>query len=119
MPDPAAAAGAFPLEASLVATSGAGEVSPRSLLATRVARGPWEASPELEASPKKRGPAAAPAPVPNVGTTACALGASLGLEGVRAAGYGGSNDPAHTGVSFVAFVAASCAPSRLGGSEDA
>jgi hypothetical protein len=119
MPDPAAVAGAFPLEASLVATSGAGEVSPRSLLATRVVRGPWEASLELEASPKRGGPAVAPAPVPNAGTAACTLGASLTLEGVRAAGSGDSNDPARTGVSSVVSAAALRVPSWLGGSEDA
>jgi hypothetical protein len=90
--------GAFPLEAPLVTTSGAGELSSRSFLVTRVARSPWEASLELEASLKSREPAVAPAPVPAAGTVAYMFNTSLGLEGVRAAGSGGSNNPARWGL---------------------
>jgi hypothetical protein len=60
-----------------------------------------------------------PAPVPNTGTTARVLGASSGLEGVRAASSEGPNDPARTGASSVIFAVASRVSSWLGGSEDA
>jgi hypothetical protein len=112
-------AGAFPLEAPLVTTSGAGELLSRSFLVTRVARSPWEASPELEASLKSREPAVAPSPVPAAGTVACMFNTSLGLEGVPAAGSGGSSNPARTAVSYIAFIVTSRIPSWLGGSEDA
>jgi hypothetical protein len=59
------------------------------------------------------------APIPVAGTAACTLGVSVGLGEVRAAGSGGSNDPAHIGVSSVASAAASRVSSWLGGSEDA
>jgi hypothetical protein len=111
-------AGAFPLEAPLVTTLGAGKLSSRSFLITRVARSPWEALPELEASLKSREPAVAPAPVPAAGTVAYTFNTSLGLEGVRAAGSEGSSNPARTGVSSVASIATSRVPSWLGRSED-
>jgi hypothetical protein len=69
----------------------------------------------LEAGPKKRGLAAAPAPVPNAGTTAFALGASPGLEGARAAGSEGSSDPMRTEVSSVASAASPAAASSTAG----
>jgi hypothetical protein len=47
------------------------------------------------------------------------LGVSVGLGEVRAAGSGGSNDPARIGVSSIASAAASRVSSWLGGSEDA
>jgi hypothetical protein len=79
MPDPATVAGAFPLEAPWVATSGAGKFSSHPLLATRVVRSLWEASPESEASLKSKEPAVALAPIPVAGTAACMLGVSMGL----------------------------------------
>jgi hypothetical protein len=118
MPDPAAVAGAFPLEASWIPTLGAGEFPPRLLPTTRLVRSPWEASPELETSPKSRESAAALAHASATGTTACAFGAGLGSGEVRAASPGDSSDPARTGVFSVASAVTSRVPSWLGKSED-
>jgi hypothetical protein len=83
-----------------------------------VVRSPWEASPESEASLKNKEPAVALAPIPVAGTAAYTFGMSVGLGEVRAAGSGGSNDPACIGVSSIAFAIASHVSPWLGRSED-
>jgi hypothetical protein len=88
MSDSAVATRAFPLKAPSITTSGANEPSPHPLLATRVARSPGKASPELKASPRSGESAIAPALDPAAGTTACMLGASSRLERASTAGAG-------------------------------